>query len=134
VAPARSVAFHRVEGRVCDPKSRAAAARQERWTRTGRDRGDGILLESSDGLRINLVGLVVPVVPRVDSPPRRSRAGALATKRAWKKRREALVEHRRRSSSGWDGRDITSGSGDEGLTPRWTGKTAQSRSAVTAGW
>jgi hypothetical protein len=41
---ARSVAFHRVEGRVCDPRSRAcAAARQERWAhrRTGTDRGDG---------------------------------------------------------------------------------------------
>lgn len=48
---ARSVAFHRVEGRVCDPRSRACVRQpdRKRWTpqRTGTDRGDGRVLESS---------------------------------------------------------------------------------------
>lgn len=110
VTPARSVVFRRVEGRLCDPRSRAAATSQS----GGHAR---LLIEQRKCsgkqrcLRIHLA------VPRVDSPPRRSRAGALTSRRAWKKSREALIEHRRRSSSGCD---ITSGSGDEGRTPRST--------------
>jgi hypothetical protein len=75
---ARSVAFHRVEGRVCDPRSRACVRQLDRsgghttHRRTGTDRGYGRVLESSVWDWIHLA------VPRVESPLLRSRAGALA--------------------------------------------------------
>lgn len=46
VAPARSVVFRRVEGRVFDPRSRARQLDRRRWTRTATVWVDGIVLES----------------------------------------------------------------------------------------
>ena len=65
----------------------------------------------------------------------------VAVQALWRVKRLRLVEEKQGRLSSSTGAavaavgvvaNITSGSGDEGSTPRWTGKTEQSWSAVTA--